>query len=107
MTTDLEKPLECIHGSSGEKKSSSSFLRVLSLLAALACAALVILYPRAIAHDAAGVPHGFLVGMLIGMSILWVYGFGFVPRHPLIRRIFSPLVGWALLLGFGAAVFLH
>ena len=98
MTTDLEKPLERIHGSSGEKKSSSSFLRVLSL---------VILYPRAIAHDAAGVPHGFLVGMLIGMSILWVYGFGFVPRHPLIRRIFSPLVGWALLLGFGAAVFLH
>ena len=90
MTTDLEKPQERIPGSTGEKKGSSSFLRVLS-----------------IAHDAAGVPHGFLVGMLIGMSILWVYGFGFVPRHPLIRRIFSPLVGWALLLGFGAAVFLH
>ena len=89
------------------RAKGSALLRVLSLLAALGCAALVVLYPRAIAHDAAGVPHGPLVGMLAGMSILWVYGFGFTPSHRILRWILSPLVGWVFLLGFGAVVFLH
>lgn len=89
------------------RAKGGTLLRVLSLLAALGCAALVVLYPRAIAHDAAGVPHGPLVGMLAGMSILWVYGFGFTPSHRILRWILSPLVGWVFLLGFGAVVFLH
>lgn len=103
MTTD--------HGCTGAapdvRAKGSALLRVLSLLAALGCAALVVLYPRAIAHDAASVPHGPLVGMLAGMSILWVYGFGFTPSHRILRWILSPLVGWMFLLGFGAVVFLH
>ena len=107
MPTEPLKPMEHTPNPTTGKGTGSSFLRVLSLFAAIVCAMLVILYPRAIAHDAAGVPHGFLVGMLIGMSILWVYGFGFVPRHRVIRLFFSPLLGWAFLLGFGAAVFLH
>lgn len=107
MTTDPLKPVEHTPKPTAGKETGSSFLRVLSLLAAIACAMLVILYPRAIAHDAAGVPHGLLVGMLVGMSILWVYGFGFVPRHRVVRLFFSPLLGWAFLLGFGTAVFLH
>ena len=86
-------------------RRSSAFLRVISFLAALACAALVVLYPRAIAEDAAGVPHGALVGMLFGMSILWVYGFGFTPQHRILRLLLSPILGWLLLLGFGWIVF--
>lgn len=86
---------------------SSAALRVLSLLAALGCAALIVLYPRAIAEDAAGVPHGPLVGMLFGMSILWVYGFGFTPNRRILRIILSPIVGWIFLLGFGWMVFNH
>jgi predicted membrane protein len=51
------------------------------------------------------VPHGALVGMLFGMSILWVYGFGFTPQHRIFRYLLSPLLGWILLLGFGWIVF--
>ncbi len=79
----------------------STALRIISFLGALACAAVVVLYPRAIAEDATGVPHGALVGMLFGMSILWVYGFGFTPQHRIFRYLLSPLLGWILLLGFG------
>ena len=83
----------------------STALRIISFLGALACAAVVVLYPRAIAEDATGVPHGALVGMLFGMSILWVYGFGFTPQHRIFRYLLSPLLGWILLLGFGWIVF--
>ena len=83
----------------------STALRIISFLGALACAAVVVLYPRAIAEDATGVPHGALVGMLFGMSILWVYGFGFTPQHRIFRYLLSPLLGWILLLGFGWSVF--
>ncbi|WP_443743101.1 cyd operon YbgE family protein [Sutterella sp.] len=103
MTTDSDRT----GAAPRARGKAETLLRVLSLLAALGCAALVVLYPRAIAHDAAGVPHGPLVGMLAGMSILWVYGFGFTPSHRILRWILSPLVGWVFLLGFGAVVFLH
>ena len=83
----------------------STALRIISFLGALACAAVVVLYTRAIAEDATGVPHGALVGMLFGMSILWVYGFGFTPQHRIFRYLLSPLLGWILLLGFGWIVF--
>ena len=83
----------------------STALRIISFLGALACAAVVVLYPRAIAEDATGVPHGALVGMLFGMSILWVDGFGFTPQHRIFRYLLSPLLGWILLLGFGWIVF--
>ncbi|MDO5530476.1 cyd operon YbgE family protein [Sutterella sp.] len=88
------------------KKGAGGFLRTLSILAAIATALVIVLYPRAVAHDAAGVPHGPLEGMLLGMSILWVHGFGFTPEHRILRIVLHPLVGWALLLGCGAAVFL-
>ena len=73
----------------------STALRIISFLGALACAAVVVLYPRAIAEDATGVPHGALVGMLFGMSILWVYGFGFTPQHrmPIEKTLYDSVGG--------------
>ena len=40
--------------------------RAVSLLAAVAVAAVIILYPRLVAEDSASVPHGFLVVLLRG-----------------------------------------
>ena len=82
-------------------------LRALSLIAAAACVALIVLYPRAFGHDATQIAHGPFVGMLAGMSILWVHGLDFKPDHPVARRLLSPLLGWALLLGFGAIGLIH
>ncbi len=71
--------------------------RVASLAAACAIVAVIVLYPRLIAADAASVPHGFLALLLMGMSAAWVHGFGFVPERRVLRVVFSPLVAWPLI----------
>mgnify|MGYP000094676576 CR=1 FL=1 len=81
-------------------KPTNGLLRVLSLAAAATVMVLIVLYPRAIAPDSASVPHGWLELMLYGMSLLWLYGFGFTPEHRVLRILLHPLVGWvALALG--------
>lgn len=85
----------------------TTLLRIVSFIAALCVMAVIVLYPRAIASDMTDVPHGALVGLLCGMSICWVYGLGFVPKTRALRWIFTPALGWALMLGFGAWVFLR
>lgn len=69
--------------------------RAVSLLAAVAVAAVIILYPRLVAEDSASVPHGFLVVLLMGMSAAWVHGFGFVPENRILRVSFFSRRGLA------------
>ena len=69
-------------------------MRILSFLITLAVAASVILYPRAIASDMTDVPHGWLVLLLIGMSLCFVHGVGFKTNSRILNIIFSPLVAW-------------
>ena len=63
-------------------------MRILSFLIALAVAASVILYPRAIASDMTDVPHGWLVLLLIGMSLCFVHGVGFKTNSRILNIIF-------------------
>lgn len=81
----------------GGSKIASGLARVVSLLAATAIVAVVVLYPRLIAETAKDVPHGFLVLLLIGMSCAWVHGFGFIPQNPILKVAFSPLVAWPII----------
>ena len=81
--------------------------RAVSLLAAVAVAAVIILYPRLVAEDSASVPHGFLVVLLMGMSAAWVHGFGFVPENRILRVLFSPVVAWPVMLIGTWGVFLR
>ena len=76
--------------------------RAVSLLAAVAVAAVIILYPRLVAEDSASVPHGFL-----GMSAAWVHGFGFVPENRILRVLFSPIVAWPVMIIGTWGVFLR
>ncbi len=71
--------------------------RVVSLTAAAAVVAVTVFYPRAIAVDGAHVPFGGFVLLMIGMSLAWVHGVGFVPENPWLQRLFSPLAAWPLL----------
>lgn len=73
------------------------FFRTLSILAATAVLVLIVLYPRAIAPDSGSVPHGWLVLLLYGMSIAWIHGFGFTPKHKIPHALLHPLVGWLAL----------
>ena len=90
---------------SNAKSPLLTLCRVFTFTAALGFMALIVIYPRAIADDMSSVPHGALVGLLFGMSIAWVWGLGFVPRRPVLRFIFSPWLGWALMIFFSVVVF--
>lgn len=79
--------------------------RLISLTAAAAVVAVTVFYPRAIAVDGAHVPFGGFVLLMIGMSLAWVHGIGFVPKNPWLRRLFSPLAAWPLLVIGAALVF--
>lgn len=79
--------------------------RTLSLAAAAAVVAVTVFYPRAIAADGAHVPYPGFVLMMLGMSAAWVYGLGFVPKHPALRLLFSPWTAWPLLAAGAFIVF--
>ena len=67
--------------------------RVVSILIAVTVCVSIIFYPRMIAEDSAHVPHGWLVMLLMGMSICWIHGFRLLtPRHIAVRLL--PWVGW-------------
>ncbi|MEG0820992.1 MAG: cyd operon YbgE family protein [Burkholderiaceae bacterium] len=70
--------------------------RGLSLAVGLAVTASVAVYPRMYATDMQDVPHGLMALLMIGMSACYVHGIGFVPRNPVLRLAFSPLVAWPL-----------
>ncbi len=81
-----------------EASGGRSAWRTLSILAATALAALILLYPRMLARDASEIRFFPLVLMLFGMSIAWVWGFGFEPRNQWGRRVCSPWMAWGLML---------
>jgi cyd operon protein YbgE len=74
--------------------------RLLSLALALLLAALILVYPRAIAASMGEVRHGLLTLLMWGMAAGFVHGVGFVPRLWPWRLLFHPLLGW-LLMGYG------
>lgn len=74
------------------------FVRLITFLAAVGFAGLIVLYPRAIAEDMHGVDHGSLVLLLLGMSAAWVSGLGFEPRRRALRAFFNPVSAWVLML---------
>lgn len=76
---------------------SNGFARVISVLAALTVLVVTVAYPRIIAEDGAHVPHPLLELMLLGMSLCWVHGFGFIPQNRVLRIIFSPFVAWPVI----------
>ena len=83
-------------GKSPSSGKGARLLRALTFTTALLFAALIVLYPRAIATDMTTVPHGWLVLLLLGMSAAWVYGLGFEPEHRLLRPFFHPATAWLL-----------
>ena len=85
---------------SAPKGAGQGFFRLLSFLAATAVMILIVIYPRAIAPDSESVPHGWLDLMLFGMSLCWLYGFGFTPKRRIFRILLHPILGW-ICLGIG------
>jgi predicted membrane protein len=76
--------------------------RLLSLLAAIAMAGMILTYPKALAHAS----HGLLSLVMLGISAGFVHGVGFIPEHKAWRLLFGPWTAWVLLAA-GLLMFLH
>jgi predicted membrane protein len=76
--------------------------RGVSLAAALAVSAVLMLYPYALGTTMTPAVHSALPLLLFGVSGAFVHGFGFRPDSRALRIAFSPLVAWTLIaLGAG------
>lgn len=68
--------------------------RVFSLLLASTVSILILVYPHwLIAADGTS-QHGLLMILLLCISIAFVHGVGFTPKHHIWRFIFSPWLSW-------------
>lgn len=77
--------------------------RLISILMAVALAALILIYPRAVATSVSDVNHNLLNLLMWGIAIGFIHGVGFVPRMAVWRVVFSPMLGWPLMV-FGIAL---
>jgi cyd operon protein YbgE len=77
--------------------------RLVSMLMAVALSALILVYPHVVATSVSDVNHGLFNLLMWGIAIGFIHGVGFVPRMTIWRIVFSPFVGWPLMV-FGLAL---
>jgi cyd operon protein YbgE len=79
----------------------------LSLGTAIAMMLLITLLPRGLTTvDGSPINHGQLMLIMWGMSAGFVHGVGFVPRNPVLRAVFGPVIAW-LLMGVGLVFYVQ
>jgi len=71
--------------------------RFISIALAIGLAGLILIYPRAVATSVSDVNHGLLTLLMWGIAIGFIHGVGFLPRMTIWRIVFSPFVGWPLM----------
>ena len=71
--------------------------RFVSLAAALAVSAVIMLYPYALGTRMTSITHTALPLLMLGVSAAFVHGFGFRPDNGALRWAFSPAVAWPLM----------
>ena len=71
--------------------------RVVSLTAALAVSAVLMLYPYALGTRMTPLVHSALPLLLFGVSAAFVHGVGFKPESRILRAVFSPIAAWPLI----------
>ena len=71
--------------------------RTISLTAALAVSAVLMLYPYALGTRMTPMVHSALPLLLFGVSAAFVHGTGFRPDRPALRLAFSPIAAWPLI----------
>lgn len=85
----------------------NGWARGLSLGAAIAMMMLITLLPRGLTTaEGSPISHGVLMLIMWGMSAGFVHGVGFVPRNPVLRAVFGPVIAW-LLMGVGLVFYVQ
>lgn len=76
----------------------AGWARTLSFLMAMVLSGLLLVMPSVVASDTRDLDHGPLSLALIGISAGFIHGVGYVPVMTVWRWLFSPYVGWPVML---------
>ncbi|MAQ99590.1 MAG: cytochrome bd biosynthesis protein [Oceanospirillaceae bacterium] len=76
----------------------AGWARALSFLMAMVLSGLLLVMPSVVASDTRDLDHGPLSLALIGISAGFIHGVGYVPVMTVWRWLFSPYVGWPVML---------
>ena len=79
----------------------AGWARSFSFLMAIALSALLLVMPSVVANDLRELDHGPLSLALIGISAGFIHGVGYVPLTTVWRWLFSPYLGWPIMLWCG------
>jgi len=71
--------------------------QAVSLVLAVTISGTLLVFPYLLGSPPAPRVHALLPILLFGLSAAWVHGLGFVPRRPLWRILFGPIVAWPLI----------
>ena len=75
----------------------SSWARALSFVIATLLSLAILVMPQLVATDTAALKHGPLSLGMVGISIGFVHGVGYVPQMTVWRWLFSPYLGWPVM----------
>ncbi len=73
------------------------WLRIVSLTAAFAVSAVLMLYPYALGTTMTPMLHTALPLLMLGVAGAFVHGTGFRPDAKALRILFSPIAAWPLM----------
>jgi predicted membrane protein len=79
----------------------AAWARWVSLAMASLLSVAILAAPQLIATDTADLRHGSLSLSMIGMAAGFVHGVGYVPVMTVWRLLFSPYLGWPIMLSSG------
>ena len=82
-------------------------LQALSLLLALGATAVLTAAPFLVVRQVGPAAHAILPILLMGVSVAFVHGIGYVPRHLFFRALARPLIAWPMILGSVLALVAH
>lgn len=72
--------------------------RLISLGMAIALSTLIFTYPQTVGSPESGLNRSLLIFLMWGIAIGFIHGVGFIPRMIAWRVVFSPFIGWPLML---------
>ena len=77
----------------------TAYARRVSLLMAGGLSLMILLMPLVLVRGDQGIHHSALILLMWGIAAGFVHGVGFVPIARVWRWLFSPYLGWPLMLG--------
>lgn len=80
------------------KPAVQTLMKIMSFMLATPLAAVMMVHPSLMLDEQGHYSHPMLMLVMLGISAGFIHGVGFVPRFWLWRLLFSPYIGWPLMM---------